>query len=341
MLIAGIAIGTAVMINSFRERAIMVSARDLENTTLLLAHHFDQKFEDFADAQAHLALRLSIAEIASPEEFRQRLSTDAIHELLHREISEAFDTGDVFLYGSDGQLINTSQAGALLDINIADRSYFRSFKANSASATTLAESVVSRVTGKPTTILARRLTNANGVFLGVMVRRVDPHQFEKFLDTLDLGNSTIISIDGVSGELLSRFPHVDEMTRKNVRSAPIFQQAIANPGEPATLRSISPVDGVDRIASARQMHNFPLVIVTAITTDAALADWREQTRLLIVVACLVTVVIVAIFLLIGWQMSQERRDSERQLALGKQRLDTALNNMSQGICLFDADKNLL
>ncbi|MGA7803698.1 PAS-domain containing protein, partial [Bradyrhizobium sp.] len=340
LLIVGIGIGTAAMIDSFRERAITVSRRDLENTTLLLARHFDQKFEDFADAQAHLALRLSIAEMASPGEFKRRLSTSAIHELLTGELSEAFDTGDVFLYDSDGQAINTSQAGTLPNISIADRSYFRSFKSNSTPATTLAEPIVSRVTGRPTTIIARRLTNANGVFLGVMVRRVDPHQFEKFLDTLDLGDNTIVSIASVSGELLARFPRVDAMIGKHVRWGPAFQQAISRPG-PATAGVISAVDGVDRIASARLMHNFPLVIVAAVTTDAALADWREQTRLLIVVACLVTVVIVAIFLLIGWQTSQERQASERQLTLGKQRLDTALNNMSQGISLFDADKKLV
>ena len=89
------------------------------------------------------------------------------------------------------------------------------------------------------------------------------------------------------------------------------------------------------------MRNFPIVILASMKTDAALAEWREQTKLLIVVACLVTIVVAAVFLLIGWQTSRERRASEQRLAIGKQRLDTALNNMSQGICLFDADKKLV
>jgi signal transduction histidine kinase/ActR/RegA family two-component response regulator len=339
MLIAGIVGGTAVMIDSFRERTIANAKLNLENTTLLIARHFDQKFEDLVDAQARLTKGMALSEIASLAEFKSRLATPAVHELLAGEISDTFDTGDVFLYDSDGQIVNTSQAGPLPNINIADRSYFRAFKTNATSAVTLLEPVMSRVTGKPTTILARKLTSSNGTFLGIMLRRIDPYQYEKFLDTLTLGNNATISIAGTNGELISRFPRSDRMIG-NLRSGPIFQEAIAKPG-PATGRVVSPLDGLDKMASARQMRSFPIVVLASMTIDHALAEWREQTKLLIVVASLVTAVIAAIFLLIGWQTSRERRASQQRLAIGKQRLDTALNNMSLGICLFGADRRLV
>lgn len=277
LLIAGIAIGTAVMIDSFRERTIASTNRYLENTTLLLARHFDQKFEDLVDAQARLARRLGVLEIDSLEEFRRRLSSSGTRELLKSEISDTFDTADVFLYDSDGQVINTSQPGPIPNFNISDRAYFLSLKSNATKATTLVESVRSRVTGKPTTILARRLTNADGVFLGVMIRRIDSHQFDRFLDTLALGNGAAIAIGSQDGKLLARFPHVDEMIGKEVRWGSVFHQAKSRPG-PATARVISAIDRVDRLASARQMHSFPIVVVATVATDAALADWREQTK---------------------------------------------------------------
>ena len=341
LLIAGIVSGTAVMIDSFRERTIASNMLNLENATLLVARHFDQQFEDLVDSQVRLAKRLTIAEIASPEEFRARLSTSAIREFLAGENSETYDTADVFLYDSNGQIINTSQPGPLPTINLADRAYFQAFKTNSTPATTLAEPVISRVTGQTVVILAHKLTNANGVFLGVMVRRLDAYQFEKFLDTLALGDSaTTILIASRSGDLISQAPRTNPFVG-NIARGPVFQEAISRPG-PATVRRVaSPVDGVDRIVSARQMRGFPIVILVSKMTEDALADWREQTRLLVVVAGLVSVVIVAIFLLIGWRSSRERQSSERAIALGKQRLDTALNNLSQGVCLFDADKKLV
>ena len=44
LLVAAIAIGTAIMIGNFRERALANSERELENTVLLLARHFNQQF---------------------------------------------------------------------------------------------------------------------------------------------------------------------------------------------------------------------------------------------------------------------------------------------------------
>src|ERR1700741_4815091 len=46
LLAAAILVGTAIMINQFRERALKNAERELENTVLLLTRHFDQKFED-------------------------------------------------------------------------------------------------------------------------------------------------------------------------------------------------------------------------------------------------------------------------------------------------------
>src|ERR1039458_4186706 len=54
LLITAIAVGTAVMIANFRERALVNSERELENTVLLLARHFDQQLEQLDIVQRQL-----------------------------------------------------------------------------------------------------------------------------------------------------------------------------------------------------------------------------------------------------------------------------------------------
>src|SRR5713101_7497655 len=44
-LVAAIIIGTIAMVGEFRERALTNGERELENTVLLLARHFDQQLE--------------------------------------------------------------------------------------------------------------------------------------------------------------------------------------------------------------------------------------------------------------------------------------------------------
>ena len=46
LLVAAIFVGTIMMVGEFRERALLNSERELENTVLLLTRHFDQQFED-------------------------------------------------------------------------------------------------------------------------------------------------------------------------------------------------------------------------------------------------------------------------------------------------------
>ena len=67
LLVAAIFVGTIMMTGEFRERALVNSERELENTVLLLARHFDQQFEDSDTIAADVISRLQISGIASRE----------------------------------------------------------------------------------------------------------------------------------------------------------------------------------------------------------------------------------------------------------------------------------
>src|ERR1700731_3103582 len=82
LLIAAIAIGTAVMIANFRERALTSSERELENPVLLLARHFDQELEDFTVIQKDVVAQAQRAGISSPDSMRGRVGTLEWHEKL-------------------------------------------------------------------------------------------------------------------------------------------------------------------------------------------------------------------------------------------------------------------
>src|SRR6476646_4903794 len=74
LLIAAIAIGATVMAGNFRERALHNSERELENTVLLLARHFDQQLEDFQVVQNDLIAFMRASGISTPESYRTRMS---------------------------------------------------------------------------------------------------------------------------------------------------------------------------------------------------------------------------------------------------------------------------
>jgi diguanylate cyclase (GGDEF)-like protein len=248
--------------------------------------------------------------------------------------------GGINLFDSDGRLINSSEAWPPPAVNVADRAYFKTFKSAPQSPLVLVEPVHSRVTGAWTTVLARKLIGPDGEFLGAVGRGIEPAHFEKFFASVALGEDAAISMFHRNGTLLARYPHVDEMIGRNFASGPLFEQVLSK-ADHGTTRIDSPLDGQNRLGSVRELTNFPVVMIATTTISAALADWREQIRFLIGVAGLSAFVIVIMLFLIVRQLSRQHQATQRHLTLEKQRLDTAVNNMTQGLLLFDSSQRVV
>ncbi len=340
LLIAAIAIGATLMAGNFRERALRNSERELENTVLLLARHFDQQLEDFEVVQKDLITFMRSSGIATEENYKRRMSSQEIHLMLKSKMDALSYVGGVNVFDADGRLINASAAWPVPTVSVADRPYFKTFKSDPQSPAMLIEPVYSRITGVWTTVIARKVTGPNGEFLGAIGRGIEPVNFEKFFASVALGSGAAIAMHHRDGTLLARYPHVDEMIGKNFKTGAASQLQVFELPH-STTRLYSPIDGKDRLISWRTLTNFPIVIVAATTTSAALADWREQITMLIAVASLSVLAITALLFLAVRKLSQQHRASKQRLTLEKQRLDTAVNNMTQGLLLFDSAQRLV
>jgi diguanylate cyclase (GGDEF)-like protein/PAS domain S-box-containing protein len=340
LLIAAIAIGATVMAGNFRERALRSSERELENTVLLLAGHFDQQLEDFQVVQKDLIAYMRSSGIATVENYKRRMSGHDIHLMLKSKIEALSYVGGVNVFDAEGNLINASATWPVPPVNAADRAFFRTFKSNAQSPEMLVEPVYSRVTGAWTTVIARKVTGPKGEFLGLIGRGIEPVNFEKFFATVALGPGASIAMFHSDGTLLARYPHVAELIGRNFRTGPAAQRQVFELAH-STSRLTSPMDGEDRLISSRTLTNFPIVIVASTATSAALADWREQIAILITITGLSVLAIAALLFLVVRKLSHQHRASKQRLSLEKQRLDTAVNNMTQGLLLFDAQQHLI
>ncbi len=340
LLIAAIAIGATIMAGHFRERALNSGARELDNTVLLLARHFDQQLQDFGAIQHAVAAYVQAAGIENGEHYKRRMSGADIHQMLKAKIDAVSYVGSINLFDADGVMINSSTAWPARPVNISDRAYFKTFKSDPKSPSLLVELVHSRVTGVWTTLLARKLTGPNGEFLGVIGRGIEPASFTKFFQSVALGQDATIAMHHRDGTLLARHPHVEEMIGRNFKTGPAHQQALFDK-EHSSTRLASPMDGRDRLVSARTLANFPIVIIASTTVATALANWQEQIVLLVIVTGLFVLVIAALLFAVVRKLSLQHLASQQRLRLEKQRLDTAVNNMTQGLLLFDSSQRLV
>jgi diguanylate cyclase (GGDEF)-like protein len=339
VLIAAIVVGITMMVGNFRDRALGSGERELENTVLLLARHFDRQLEDFEAVQNIVSLQAS-AGIESAEAFARQTAGESTHLMLKAKVTGSSDVAGINLFNVDGQLINSSENWPTRNINIADRAFFKAHKSGTAPTPTLIELVRGRFGAGWAIVVSRRVTTEDGTFLGVVTRAIAPRTFEDFFASVALGPSAAISLFHADGTLLARYPHTEQAVGQNLTTAPIFRRVLAG-AHHGTVRLTSPIDGDEKLASARRLENDPLSIVATMTVSAALADWYGQTRLLIGVAALSALVITIILFFIVRQLTLQHQSAQRRLALEKRRLDTAVNNMTQGLLLFDAAHRLV
>ncbi|MET0722594.1 MAG: EAL domain-containing protein [Tardiphaga sp.] len=340
LLITAIAIGTVLVAIHFRDRAIDSSKRELENTVLLVTRHFDQQFGDLQGVQNDVVAYMQSANINTLDTYTSLMSGIDVHRLMRSKLASLPYVGGLNLFDAEGRLINSSEAWPVPDINIADRRHFRVLKSDSADQKVLAEPVISRVTGAWTAVFARKLVGRDGEFLGIISRGVEPAHFENFFASLALGKDATIAMIHRDGTVLARYPRNDTVIGQNLAASSVFQDILSSGGS-STGRYLSPIDGEDQLGSARRLAASPILIVATNSMAAALSDWREQTRLEIIGAALAALVIFVTLFLIVRQLMRQHRAAQQLLTQKSQHLDTAIDSMTQGLVLFDANAQLV
>ncbi|WFU43577.1 EAL domain-containing protein [Bradyrhizobium sp. CB82] len=332
VLMAATAIGTALTVERFRENAIESGRDSLESAVLLLARHFDREFEDFSVLQTSIIAEIESHGIESPDVFRGEMATLAMHEMLRAKASGWSDVAGANVFDSDGVLINSSKRWPVEHVTISDRGYFNRLKNNPVSQEEV-EVVPGRFGGGPAIVFARRVSGLHGEFLGVVTRAITPERLESFFASTGLGDESSIAMHHRSGQLLARIPRVDAMIGQNFRKGSTEQMAVFDRSFGITQLA-SPIDGNERIVASRMLTVEPLVVVATKTLNATLATWRTQTKFFVTVAVLSTALLVLTLYLTFCQIT-------RRLSLEKQRLDTAMNTMTQGLLMFDQDERLI
>ncbi len=341
LLIAAIAGGTATMVRNFRDHAIESSKRELENAVVLLARHFDQQLDDAEVPLVDLIDRIHQAGIVSADEFKRRMSTPEMQLELAEKVSRASKVAGINIYDADGILINSSETAHVPYVTISDRAYFKTLRSSPNEAEPQVELVLSRFTHVWKTVVARKVVGGNGAFLGIVSRAIAPAKFEDFFSAVALGQDATISMHHHNGGLVARYPHVEEVIGKDFKASSTPQAAALLQQNHGTTRLISPVDGADRLVSIQSLARFPLSVVATTTVESALAEWRAQTKFLVVAAILSAIIVAITIVLIVRRLKWQHELSQRRVRLEKQRLDTAVENMAQGLTLFDQSRRLV
>jgi len=326
----------AAILNS-RERALTSAESQLQNLASVLASQATTTFEVIDRVQASLAEQIAAAGIHSAEEFEQKFANFETHLMLKDKHLGLPHVGAFSLVNAQGKIFNFSRSWPVRKIDVSDRAFFQILKADETRTSFISEPIRKRATGRWIIPLVRTIRTVDGKFAGLLLAAVDVAQFERDFQPIVLGEHGSIAFLRDNGVLLARYPRIESIIGHTFHAA----TGSLGDADSGTVRLVGLMDGKDRILATQRLVRFPFIMTAGLETSAALSDWRKEAATITAFAlfscCLVAIVLVLIVL----QFSRQDRWSKQRVIVEKQRLDTAINNMTQGLLLFDAAQRIV
>ena len=338
-VVAAVLVSVVLISLQARDQALAGAKQKLANTAVLVARHFEQQLAEITAGQIDLVERLRPELISSEDEFRARMASARTHEMLRGKVNTAQVQSEFSIFGDDGRLIAWSNEAPEPRVIISGRPYFKQLRDGATPDVPLLKLVRSTISGRWMLVAAVALRGTDGQFLGAMTRRIQLTVFTDFLASLDFPRGSSVAIHLSSGELVARYPNADDQIGRNFKTGPTEQRTLFNRPFYST-RLNSPIDGEDRLLSSEALKSVPLVAVATENVSTALHDWTAQTEALGRGAAVAIAALIITFLLIIRLLTRDHRTAAAMLTQERNRFALAVNNMTQGLVLFDRDQHL-
>src|SRR6202795_623837 len=289
----------------------------------------------------------------------QQLTDQEHYSFLKEKKSELPQIASLAILDANGKKLNHSRDWPSPNNDLSSREYFQELKANPNITSFVSKPVQGSTTGEWVVVLGRPALSKDGQFLGVIVASTVINYFEDLFRSTSFGDGYAASLMRQDETLLARYP-VAETIGKVIPATILGKLADSRSG---AFRGISPIDNQPRIVAAYRLSNYPLAVVVTQTERAAFAPWRKAmlTVGLITFVMIVVIVIAAYLIARSWKqrdrlnaaraeiiesdkvraLAEVELSRQRDLAEQSMRLHAALENMTQGLCMFDTDSRLV
>lgn len=319
---------TLMIIGRAREAQIHAAEDSVERISLATETSINRAF---VQVDATLAgLPALLAQFAT----NGHLDLAAANRVLRQLNNQNFTYRDILLLGANGLPVATAlPVSRRRRLPVPVETGFSEL-AERGGGVSIGGPVLNPTTGEWTLFFARNVT-VIGLGPVLAVAEVPVPSVRALLSAAGESQGLRTTLERDDGVLLASVPH-DE-TRIGQRLEPIGKTLRV--GAEAVVTT-SRFNGQQVFASVRPTLYPTLLITTTIDVDAALGGWyRDRTRALAVSSALGIVIITIALILMIMLRQRDKAESERERA--KQTLDNALESMSDGFVMFDADDRLI
>lgn len=216
-----------------------------------------------------LSLRAVASGMVMPE--IDQVSKPIRQLILFDHAATARDFGAIQVFDAEGRLTVDASTLDPAPENRSDEDYFKVHRDQPDSGLYISRPMLHR--GAYAVVLSRRITGADGRFLGVVAGSIRFSYFHDLFGQLTLGPADTITVLRRDGTIIMRTPFDLDLIGKNIGDVPGVKRALSETSGSYTATSV--IDGKKRLYIWRNGTR-PLVVLVGKPWDNILSLWRTE-----------------------------------------------------------------
>jgi diguanylate cyclase (GGDEF)-like protein len=277
-----------------------------------------------------LSLRAVASNMVAPE--IEQVSKPIRHLILFDHAATARHFGAIQVFDAEGRL--TADASTLdpAPENRSDEEYFRIHRDRPDAGLFISKPTLHR--SAYSIVLSRRITDADGGFLGVVAGSIRFSYFHDLFDRLRLGQDDTITVLRRDRTVIMRRPFDLDIIGKNLADRPKWNPANLQSG--GSYSGSGPVDSIPRLYVRRDSAS-PLFVVVGKPLDSILSLWRTQATRIAAVMMALIVFVLGTTLFLAREIGRRAQAEDKLEELATTDALTGLKNRRKFDASIDAE----
>jgi diguanylate cyclase (GGDEF)-like protein len=328
-----------------RSDAIDDASKNAANLAIVLAEQTTHSVQSIDLILNEVQEHLKRIGVTTPEAFRRLLTGEDTFKLLSERLSHLSNATLIALVDNNGQLVSSTNQWPLPPTDLSDHKNFQHFLKNDDRGIFIAKPVADRFRADQIVLFSKRFNDVNHNFIGMISVGVKLSYFEQIYGSIDSLPNQTIALFRKDGTVILRHPDTKDRAGMKIPAGSPWYKLVLQGG--GTYRSPGYFDGIARQVAVRPLSAYPLVIDVTVSETAALASWRNHAST-IALGTLLALFCSALLLKAMGLKVRDLTESDamsakiaRELRRANVTIDEALNNISQGLVMFDSSARLI
>jgi signal transduction histidine kinase len=228
---------------------------------------------------------------------------------------------NLYLISPSAEIVISHDPGAQ-GRSVADRDYFVFLKSVGADEVFIGSAELGRITQQMNFRVARRISNPDGSFAGVVLATVRPESFSRYHEKLAPSAQSIAVVLGtLDRKFRGRSPALPPDRWQTPLESPLWELLKQSPA--GTYTNTSTVDNIQRIFVYRKVDDWPLVVATGFSESDIRSSVQEQLRWFAIAVLAASAVVLVLAVLLTIEV-RRRDEQDRFLSMLSHELKTPL-----------------